>query len=1187
MLQLVLGISGTGKSSRLMGEIKQRARAGQKSILLVPEQFTSSTESAVYEAMGDELSGLVSSYSFRSLAEKLLGLYGGIAVRTLTDAGRAVLVRRALEALGGDLRYYHRHRRSAAFCRMCAETIDELKSAGLTGEQLALLSAGAGSGQEKLAELAAIFTAYEALLGQSAMDPGDRLLAAARRTDPAFFADTAVFVDEFDTFNASKKRLIELMLTAAPKVTVALCCDGLQDYDDGLGLFSGAKAVANSLIRLARNNEVPCAAPVLLEKDLRHGPELAALNRLLALPGFAPEPAPAAPETPAAPAAPDAPADPALTLLEADSRAGEAKAAAAGILRLARQGVPFGKMAVICRDSAPYLPLIRYEFGLAGIPLFCDEPTTPEHTAPAAAVRAALSLLRRGLSTEGLLGLVKSGLCSLPGGEAAACALENYAYTWRLTAADWRAPFTRSPAGYDTGRAGEEAAAQLALAEGARAFVVEAAGRFLSALRRRPKQASPAAAQNAAAASNADAAAPEAPDRPVAPDAPAASDALAEATAPAALPGVPAAPTAPDAHVGATAPTAKEISRQLYFLLQRLGAEEALAALSAALRADPAAGIPAAEEAVREWNVVMELLNQMALLLGDEPTEPAEYDELFSLLLRTTDLGHIPQSLDAVILTTAGRMRLAGPEHCFVLGLAEGEFPAAPGESGLLTHADRDALIRQGIEMPDCFENRAIREQVCFYKALTAPSRGLWLSWPGGTGGLPCSSALDPIVEAFAPPPPALTLADCAATPAAALDALGLRWQPDSPDCAALWAALEQQPAAAPRLTALRRAAQGEPLAVTDRAALAALLGQGLRLSPSRIERYYTCRFAYFLEYVLALRPRRPAELSPNISGSLMHWVLEQALRRHGEGFAALPRQSLAPLAASLVEEYAAQYLPGEGARFRYLLERLKKSAASLLCYLQQDQQQSAFRPEAFEQTIGSGEDAVPPVTLQTPDGRRVQVVGQIDRVDVMKKDGKSYLRVVDYKTGDKQFSLEDVYCGLDCQMLLYLFTLARNGGAKFENPAEAGVLYLMADPPPKTGTREEAAQETRYRLDGLILDDPAVVRGMDSEASGLFVPFRFKADGTPRSAEKLASLEKLGRIRQHIDTLVLEMAQDLYNGKIEAAPLCKNGRAPCTYCDWRSVCRHEDGRQERAMQAPAHPFEAPEPDETTKEATT
>ena len=130
-------------------------------------------------------------------------------------------------------------------------------------------------------------------------------------------------------------------------------------------------------------------------------------------------------------------------------------------------------------------------------------------------------------------------------------------------------------------------------------------------------------------------------------------------------------------------------------------------------------GIPAAEEAIRVWNLASELLDQMALLLGEETLPAAECGELFELLARTTDLGHIPQSLDAVILTTAGRMRLDNPEFCFVLGLAEGEFPKAPGESGLLTHTERDSLIRQGVDMPDCFENRMVREQVCFYKALT------------------------------------------------------------------------------------------------------------------------------------------------------------------------------------------------------------------------------------------------------------------------------------------------------------------------------------------------------------------------------------------------------------------------------------------------------------------------------------
>ena len=108
----------------------------------------------------------------------------------------------------------------------------------------------------------------------------------------------------------------------------------------------------------------------------------------------------------------------------------------------------------------------------------------------------------------------------------------------------------------------------------------------------------------------------------------------------------------------------------------------------------------------------------------------AEYEDLFGLLLRSSDLGHIPQTLDAVVLASAGKMRLDAPDYVFVLGLSEGEFPAAPGETGLLTHADRDALMAQEIELPDCFENRVVREQVCFYKALTAPAKGLWLSWP-------------------------------------------------------------------------------------------------------------------------------------------------------------------------------------------------------------------------------------------------------------------------------------------------------------------------------------------------------------------------------------------------------------------------------------------------------------------------
>ena len=269
MLKLILGGSGSGKTTLLYHRIRTRAEAGQKSILLVPEQFTSSTEGRIYRELGDALSGMVESFSFTSLAEKILSAEGGSAVQTLSDAGRAVLVRRALEELQDNVRYYYRHRRSAAFCQMAAETIDELKSAGLSGTRLAELAKSCGAESGKLSELALIFQGYETLLFRSGMDPADRLELAGGEV-PGFLRGREVFIDEFDTFNAPKKRLLGAMLAALPCVTVALCDDGAPLLPGDVSLFSGAKQVAVQLRQLARKNGAEVAAPELLRRDLRH-----------------------------------------------------------------------------------------------------------------------------------------------------------------------------------------------------------------------------------------------------------------------------------------------------------------------------------------------------------------------------------------------------------------------------------------------------------------------------------------------------------------------------------------------------------------------------------------------------------------------------------------------------------------------------------------------------------------------------------------------------------------------------------------------------------------------------------------------------------------------------------------------------------------------------------------------------
>ena len=920
MLHFILGPSGSGKSYQMLAELRTRAERGERSILIVPEQFTSSTEGVLYRTLGDSLSAYVDSYSFTSLSEALLRRYGGAAVPTLTEAGRALLLRRAADSLLDKVVYYSRQRRSAAFCEKAAQTISELKSAGVTPEMLAEYAKTPGADREKLDELALIYNAYEGLLAQSAMDPGDRQQRAAERLDAEFFAGRAVFIDEFDTFNAPKRALLAAMLPVAD-VTVCLCCDGEQDSDGGMGLFSGAKHVIHTLKRMANDANIPTYTEVLTA-DRRHAgtPALAELNLLLADPAYTPE-------------LTVDPAHPAITYHAAASRQAEAKAVAAEIAARARQGTPYSRMAVICRNADQYLAPLRYEFRLQNIPLFCDEATSPENTAPARAVHAALDLLR-GVSSRSVLRLLKTGLVDLP--DTQQCALENYAYTWPLTAADWRGTFTRSASGY-AGRDTEQDVQTLADAEAARAFLMERVAAFV-------KKAA----------------------------------------------GAPAA----------------ALTKQLYLFLQSLGAEDALNRLAAALD-----------------------------ILGTLTQDPGQ-----------------------------------------------------------------------------------------------------------GAAG------------------------------------------------AAVRAVLDESPDLAPGYEAVRRAADtaGAEQRVEDTAALEALLGPGLHISPTRFEKYQYCPFGYFLQYILKAAPRQKAELAPNISGTLTHWVLENALRRQGEAFKDLTPEELETLVNDLVDEYTAANLPGMTLRMEYLVGRIRRNLVGLLGFIQRDLRQSGFQPVAFELRIDDRPDAddpdaprVDPVELDDGAGHTVRIVGTVDRVDAMplEKLGRTYLRVVDYKTGGKEFKLKEVYCGLDCQMLLYLFTLERNAKRQFPGATAAGVEYLLADPAPKSVDRSELGDDAdpapTYPMNGLLLDEESIYRAMDTKGTGEFVPLSFSAKtGKPLNAKStLADTAKLGRIRDHLDGLLIDMAKNLYSGRIDAEPLCTGGRSPCTYCEFRCACTHRDGEHERTINIKDDPF--------------
>ncbi len=1174
MLQLVLGGSGSGKTTLLYQKMKERAHAGQKSILLVPEQFTASTESRIYHELGDAYSGMVQSFSFTTLAEQLLRSCGGTAIQTLSDAGRVVLVRRAMQELQDSLTYYRKQRKNAAFCQMVAQTVSELKSAGITAPQLAHLAQGCGSGRDKLADLALLFASYEAMVQTTGLDPSDRVTLAAARLAaacsaeelPDFLANRAIFIDEFDTFNAPKKQLLGALFCAVDSMTVALCADHLQvphataqtagsacvgqggdpaaldDADlaagakpsflEDVSLFSGARRVAFDLRALARKAGVGVAAPILLQSDLRHAntPALAALNALLAGQGV-PDDAPS-------------PADPAFSVFAAKSREEEARIAVAQMQQLIRGGAVYGKMAIVCRDPALYRTVVRRECRLAGVPLFCDETTTPSFGAPVTALRALLSILCSFDYTDQMVALAKTGLCATPALDADGkrvmvaiperqiLALENYVYTWSPTRAAWQEPFTRSATGFGAQQVPEhEPDAELAR-----------------------KALLPPIAQLCQSARG--------------------------------------------ANISASA-----LTKQLYQCLQALGMPEQQALQVAAVR--KVSGIPASEAAAREWNVMMELLDQMVSLLGEEEVTPSEYADLFLLLLNATDLGHIPQNVDAVIFTSAGKMRLNAPDYVFVLGLAEGEFPAPPTAQGLLTDADRDALMAQEIELPDCFENKMVREDVCFYKALTASAKMLWVSWPEGLG-LPCSSALGAATAHLqAHCVTAEEFATVASTPAVAIDQLGDLWGENSVHAASLYAALQQENAKQngaydAALGGFARLAADPPKQLQQTQTLADLLGDTLSLSASKIETYHTCQYAYFLQYILRLRPRQKAELTPNHSGSLMHWVLEQALTpaptpydaHKPVPFVELTPEQLKHLGEILVDAYQAENMPDDTIRFGYLMTRLKKSMVALLGYLQAELRQSEFTPAACEAQIGVDGFAAPEYPLAGD--KTLRLIGVIDRIDTWQApDGTTWMRVVDYKTGQKSFSLKEVYDGLDCQMLLYLFAAlhhwqgVQDGGKAAK---AAGVQYLLADPAPTSQDRTAAKTPLRPGIEGMLAQDDGVLQAIDQAQTGEYLPFAMKHGKVDARAQKakLADEAKMRRIETHLEQLVTQMGQRVYAGEIAAEPLCPSAsKTPCVWCDFRAICGHEDGKHERGLSKVADPFEAPKEDakEAEKEA--
>ena len=171
--------------------------------------------------------------------------------------------------------------------------------------------------------------------------------------------------------------------------------------------------------------------------------------------------------------------------------------------------------------------------------------------------------------------------------------------------------------------------------------------------------------------------------------------------------------------------TAKEISKAIYEYLVNAGIPEII-------RKRAEDKFEFSEEEVRLWNMLMDILNKMAVSLGENQITVKRYYELFVMVIAKTDISDIPQTLDQVIISTADVVRFASPYAVFIVGAVNEEFPKLPTVRGVFSDTERKKLIDKGLPLYDSSAEVFYHEKFLVYNAVSAPSDKLFISYPTG-----------------------------------------------------------------------------------------------------------------------------------------------------------------------------------------------------------------------------------------------------------------------------------------------------------------------------------------------------------------------------------------------------------------------------------------------------------------------
>ncbi|BBH21296.1 ATP-dependent helicase/deoxyribonuclease subunit B [Paenibacillus baekrokdamisoli] len=638
------------------------------------------------------------------------------------------------------------------------------------------------------------------------------------------------------------------------------------------------------------------------------------------------------------------------------------------------------------------------------------------------------------------------------------------------------------------------------------------------------------------------------------------------------------------------ASTVRQMCEALYRLLMTIDAPDRLERWSR--KAIASGDTLRAREHKQLWDGVMDVLDQLTEMTGEEPMTLELFSGMIETGLESLKLAAVPPSLDQVLIGSMDRTRSGHIRVCYVLGANDGIMPQRLQEDGVLTEQERETLENGGLAMAPSVRRRLLDERFLIYNALTTPSRHLWVSWPMSDEegkSLHPSEVIRHVKQLFPgipermiaiEPLPTLTENEqqaFMAHPERTLSYLitQLRGWRQGMGMASIWWEAFNWYAVRPewqgklqRLVGSLDYSNEEPSLSIHVADM--LYGKLLRGSVSRMERFVSCPFQHFAIHGLRLRERELYKLAAPDIGQLFHAALSRLTETLGERWGTLSPEEIKEASAEIVNELAlrlqSQILFSSG-RHQYVARKLKDIVGQAAIILGEHAKRSQFLPVGLE--IGFGPDGpLPAVQIPLDGGRMLEMAGRIDRVDVAQSDDGLLLRVIDYKSSAKQLRLEEVAYGMALQMLTYLDVLLTNATEWLGQPAKAaGALYFHVHNPMLSSANgispDKARMEMlkRFKLKGLVLADEGTVKMMDDSLSTGYsdlLPIGLKRDGGFYSSSSVVSDEQWGTLRQSVRATLRRIGDRIAGGDVSIAPYRLGGKTPCQFCAYKPVCQFD-----------------------------